>query len=83
MAKWEWYQDSITDRYRATHNTDPATMTPHQLGEAITYVRQGQLSCPYTIELCRRAGLERMWKCTRTRRRAMYEAAKYFGFVLM
>lgn len=83
MAKWEWYQDSVTDRYRATNNTDPATMTPHQLGEAITYVRQGQLSCPYTIELCRRAGLERIWKCTRTRRKALRQAAKHFGFRLI
>lgn len=83
MAKWEWYQDSITDRYRATHNTDPATMTLEELGTAITYVCKGQLSCPYTVELCRRAGLERMWKCTRTRRKAMYEAAKHFGYRLI
>lgn len=83
MAKWEWYQDSITNRYRAAHNTDPATMTPTELGEAVTYVRKGQLSCPYTIELCRRAGLERMWKYTVTRRKALHEAARHFGFMLM
>ena len=82
MANWDWYNDWITKKYRETHNTDPKTMTPQELGEAITYVSKCQLSCPYAVELCRRAGLYWKWKCTRTRREALHEAANHFGFRL-
>ena len=77
----QWYNDFTTRKYKLEHDVEhPENMSVKELCDTITYIRQGWMSSPYAIELCRRAGNLERWASTHTRRKAVYEAAQSFGF---
>lgn len=86
LKQINWWQDSITRRYIASHEAeliDPSSMSPDLLALTTTYCQN--LTNPYAEELTKRAGLLEKYLRTSDGERAdiVRRAAKAFCIELI
>lgn len=86
LEQVNWWQDSVTRRYIAAHETElaaPSSMSPDLLALTTTYCQN--LTNPYTEELTKRAGLLEKYLSTSEGERAdvVRQAAMAFNIVLI